>query len=96
MQNSMLDHVASLASPEVLAGLAREVHAERGATARVIAWLVEVERRKLYLDAGFSSLFTYCVLCAAPHNRGYVAAAVMLRTGAPSLGMTAVASRNTT
>jgi hypothetical protein len=61
MQNPLLDHVAQLPSTEVIAGLEREVRAERGATARVIAWLVEVERRKLYLDAGFNSLFTYCV-----------------------------------
>jgi hypothetical protein len=61
MQNSLLDHVSTLASADVIAGLEREVRAERGATARVIAWLVEVERRKLYLDAGLNSLFSYCV-----------------------------------
>jgi hypothetical protein len=61
MQNSLLAQVAALPPAEVIAGLEREVRAERGATARVIAWLVEVERRKLYLDAGFSSLFSYCV-----------------------------------
>src|SRR5438128_10694673 len=33
---------------------------EREATASVIAHLAELDARRLYLGAGFSSLFTYC------------------------------------
>ena len=46
--NQLLDCVKSLA-----------VH-ERHATARLIAALAEVERRRLYLGQGCSSLYTYC------------------------------------
>jgi 5-methylcytosine-specific restriction endonuclease McrA len=34
--------------------------AERGATARLIASLAELDARRLYLAEGYSSLFTYC------------------------------------
>src|SRR2546422_11131025 len=34
---------------------------ERQATAHLIAHLAELDARRLYLGAGFSSLFTYCV-----------------------------------
>jgi len=33
---------------------------ERGATARVISLLAEYDRRRLYLEDGYSSLFAYC------------------------------------
>jgi hypothetical protein len=33
---------------------------EREATAQLIAYLAELDARRLYLPAGFSSLFTYC------------------------------------
>jgi len=33
---------------------------ERGATGRLVAALAEIDRRKLYLGEGFSSLFVYC------------------------------------
>jgi hypothetical protein len=33
---------------------------ERGATARLIALLAELDARRLYLGEGCSSLFTYC------------------------------------
>jgi 5-methylcytosine-specific restriction endonuclease McrA len=36
---------------------------EREATARLIASLAELDARRLYLGAGFSSLFTYCTQC---------------------------------
>jgi hypothetical protein len=35
-------------------------HAEQEATARLIAYLAEFDARRLYLAAGFSSLFAYC------------------------------------
>jgi hypothetical protein len=61
MANDLLAHIASLSTAEVLSGLQREVHAERAVSARVIAWLVEVERRRLWAEEGYSSLFMYCV-----------------------------------
>jgi hypothetical protein len=36
---------------------------EREATAQLIASLAELDRRKLYLGEGYSSLFTYCTQC---------------------------------
>jgi hypothetical protein len=35
-------------------------HSERKATAQLVAHLSELDARKLYLGAGFPSLFTYC------------------------------------
>jgi 5-methylcytosine-specific restriction endonuclease McrA len=61
MSNTLLVHVAGLSSAEVIAGLEREVAGERAASARVLAWLAEVERRRLYLELGYSSLFAYCL-----------------------------------
>ena len=40
--------------------VARLVDAERGATAAVIASIEELDRRRLYLPDGFSSMFAYC------------------------------------
>ncbi len=44
-------------------------HREREAIARLIASLAELDARRLYLDEGCSSLFTYCtqVLCLSEH-----------------------------
>ena len=36
---------------------------ERDATARLIASLSELDRRRLYLGEGYSSMFTYCTQC---------------------------------
>jgi len=38
----------------------RLLHNERHATAAVVAWLMEFDRRRLFLPLGYSSLFTYC------------------------------------
>jgi hypothetical protein len=40
--------------------LARLIHAERGATADVVACIAEFDLRRLYLPQGFSSMFVYC------------------------------------
>jgi hypothetical protein len=61
MPNDLLAHLSTLSRTELLGGLQREVHCERAASARVIAWLVEVERRRLWAEEGYSSLFAYCV-----------------------------------
>ena len=59
----------------VLPGLAGD---ERVATARLIAHLAELERRKLYVGAGYASLYVYCrerlgLSEDAAHNRKVVA-----------------------
>jgi hypothetical protein len=61
MQSTLLVHIAGLTSAEVMAELVREVATERAASARVLAWLAEVERRRLYLELGYSSLFAFCL-----------------------------------
>jgi hypothetical protein len=50
----------SLCDRDLLAELARAAASERRATARLVALLVEMDTRRLYLGEGFSSLFTYC------------------------------------
>jgi 5-methylcytosine-specific restriction endonuclease McrA len=50
-----------LSDEEALKGTEDIVAREREITAEVIAWLREVEDRKLYCDKGCGSLFLYCV-----------------------------------
>ena len=50
----------SLSDSALLAATARAADAERQATADLLALLAEVDRRKLYLSLGYSSLFVYC------------------------------------
>jgi len=45
---------------QLLCDLEAAVVRERGATAQVIALLGEMDTRRLYLQQGYSSLFTYC------------------------------------
>src|SRR5690606_24734808 len=52
--------VESIPSPTLLERMPALVRRERAAAAAVIAHLVEIERRRLYLDEACSSLFTYC------------------------------------
>jgi hypothetical protein len=59
--NTLLVRLGTLSPSEVVAGLEREVRSERAVSARVIAWLSEVERRRLHVELGYSSLFGYCV-----------------------------------
>jgi 5-methylcytosine-specific restriction endonuclease McrA len=54
---SKLTHLSDV---DVLHELRRLVNRERRATARLIAALMEVDTRSLYLAEGCSSLFTYC------------------------------------
>lgn len=49
-----------LSNQELLAEVKRLAACERQATARLIASLIEVDSRRLYLGEGCSSLFTYC------------------------------------
>ena len=52
---------SNLSDRDLLAELERAAAIERGATAHLIALLMEVDTRKLYAGQGCSSLFTYCV-----------------------------------
>lgn len=45
----------------LLSEMQRLVASERQATARLVACLAEVDRRRLYLALGYTSLFKYCV-----------------------------------
>jgi hypothetical protein len=49
-----------LSDGELLAELRNAVAAERHATARLIALLIELDCRRLYLTEGSPSLFSYC------------------------------------
>jgi hypothetical protein len=56
-----IDMASHLSDTELLAETPRLAGCERGATAILIAHLAEVEGRKLYLAAGFDSMFAYCI-----------------------------------
>ena len=49
-----------MSNDELLAEVGRLAACERQATADLIASLAELDRRRLYLGAGYSSLFAYC------------------------------------
>jgi hypothetical protein len=53
-------HPRGLSDPELLTQVHLAAHAERRATVRLIALLMELEVRQLHLSEGFSSLFTFC------------------------------------
>jgi hypothetical protein len=53
--------ISSLSNTELLGRLPALVLAERAARADVVEHLVEVERRRLYLEQACSSLRTYCL-----------------------------------
>ena len=50
-----------VSNKDLLARMPRLVLAERGSTAEVIQHLVEIDRRRLYLDAACRSLSCYCI-----------------------------------
>src|SRR5437867_3440117 len=50
-----------LSDPVLLRGLNSVVAQERGASAEVLAYLAEVDERRLYLLAGFPSMHAFCV-----------------------------------
>jgi hypothetical protein len=55
------DRLRTLNDRDLLERLTQLAQRERTATAALVAHLAEVERRKLYRDRGYSSLFHYCV-----------------------------------
>ncbi|HYQ27450.1 MAG TPA: hypothetical protein VER04_09520, partial [Polyangiaceae bacterium] len=50
-----------LENAQLLAELSKLVRRSNELTTQVLAHLVELERRMLHLELGFSSLFAYCV-----------------------------------
>ena len=58
---TLCEQLRRLSDYELIAGLQLAVQGERTMTIRVIHHLNEVQRRKLYLDLGYSSLFDCCV-----------------------------------
>jgi len=50
-----------LGNAELLSGLATLVRRGNELTAELLAHLAEMDRRRLHLDRGFSSLFAYCI-----------------------------------
>jgi hypothetical protein len=56
----LLSAAARLSDAELSAQVKRLARREREATVALIAHLAEIDRRRLYLAAGCSSIFTYC------------------------------------
>jgi hypothetical protein len=54
-----------LSDAEIVAGVARFASSERESTAQLVAHLAEMDARRLYLGAGYQSLFAYC--CEVVH-----------------------------
>jgi hypothetical protein len=54
------DIPSHLSDDDLVARVKSLAHCEREATACLLAHLAELDARRLYLSAGFSSLFTYC------------------------------------
>jgi hypothetical protein len=93
--------VTALSDDDLLAAVASLAGRERGTTAELVAHLAELDARRLYLGAGFSSLFAYCtgVLRLSEHeayNRIEAARAVrrfpviLERLGDGSLNLTTI------
>jgi hypothetical protein len=56
-----LDEVRYVADDELLSRLERLVKADRAMSVKLLVHLGEVEARKLYLERGYSSMFSYCM-----------------------------------
>ena len=52
-----------ISDDQLLVDLKAAASHERAATAHLIALLAEMDRRRLYLAQGYSSLFVYCTQC---------------------------------
>ena len=61
MQGELFWKLDALSDGALLDGLKRVVGSGRMALAELLAHLCEVEERRLHLDAGYSSMFAYCV-----------------------------------
>ena len=95
----MLSAVGHLSNHELLARVKHLAEREREATASLIAHLAELDKRRLYLAEGCSSLFTYCtqVLHLSEHAAyGRIEAARMVHRFPVILEMLEVGSVNLT
>jgi hypothetical protein len=74
------DRLKSLADEELLTGLSNIVGRRNEVTSEMLAYLAELDGRRLYLALGFPSLFEYCVealgLCESTAGRHIAAARV--------------------
>src|SRR5437762_7270011 len=57
---SALGQLSDLSDQDLLARIHLAAQAEHRATAHLLALLIELDSRRLYLGEGFPSLFTYC------------------------------------
>src|SRR5436190_5736687 len=57
---STFGQLSDLSDQDLLAHLHLAAQAERRATAHLVALLIELDSRRLYLGEGFPSLFAYC------------------------------------
>src|SRR5687768_15350195 len=62
MQTELFWKLDALSDAELLEELSRVMGRGRRALAELLAHLCEVEDRRLHLDAGYSSMFTYCTV----------------------------------
>jgi hypothetical protein len=53
--------LSHLSDPELLRGLTAAVAQDRTATASLLAHIAEVDARRLYLPAGYPSMYAYCI-----------------------------------
>ena len=60
MTTDLLAMAAALSNTDLLARLGHLAAEERDATVELVAHLIELERRKIYLAEGYGSLFNYC------------------------------------
>ena len=69
MEKTLLDIATRLSDDELLRRVRLLATREREATVELVAHLAELDKRKLYLAHGYSSLFSYCteVLRLAEH-----------------------------
>lgn len=56
-----LDRIARFADGDLIAGLKNALARQQRETARLIAFIAEVDARGLYRDHGYSSMFDYAV-----------------------------------
>ena len=55
-----MKNVGELSNEALLAGVQASIGQERRWGARVVAYLAEIDRRRLHLEAACSSLFDFC------------------------------------
>jgi hypothetical protein len=95
----MVDIPCGLTDDQLVVEVKRLARCEREMTAALVAHLAELDARRLYLDAGYSSLFTYCtdVLRLSEHEAyNRIEAARLARRFPTVLGMLADGALNLT